>query len=271
MPLWKNTRRSDRGPFDIIGDVHGCCDELEALLGDLGFARDDAGLWAHPEARKAVFVGDLVDRGPRIVDTLKTVMAMCGAGTALCVPGNHDVKLKRKLDGHDVTISHGLDRSLAQLEPEPPEFLAAVRAFIDGLVSHYVLDDGKLVVAHAGMKEEMQGRRSARVRDFALFGETTGETDEFGLPVRYDWAAEYRGAATVVYGHVAVREPEWVNRTIDIDTGCVYGNRLTALRWPEMQLVSVPARRAYAESIRPFMATPPAPALSAPPVVDERG
>ncbi len=68
-----------------------------------------------------------------------------------------------------------------------------MQTFLDGLVSHYVLDDGKLVVAHAGMKEEMQGRGSAKVRDFALYGETTGETDEFGLPVRYNWAAEYRG------------------------------------------------------------------------------
>jgi protein phosphatase len=69
------------------------------------------------------------------------------------------------------------------------------------------------------MKEEMQGRGSARVRDFALYGETTGETDEFGLPIRYDWAREYRGQAMVVYGHTPVPEPEWLNRTVNIDTG----------------------------------------------------
>ena len=68
-------------------------------------------------------------------------------------------------------------------------FRTELAEFLDGLVSHYVLDDGKLVVAHAGMKAEMQGRGSGRVRDFALYGETTGETDEFGLPVRYNWAA----------------------------------------------------------------------------------
>ncbi len=105
-----------------------------------------------------------------------------------------------------------------------------------------MLDDGKLVVAHAGMKEEMQGRGSGKVRDFALYGETTGETDEFGLPVRYNWAAEYRGTAMVVYGHTPVPEPEWLNRTINIDTGCVFGGKLTALRYPEKELVSVPAR-----------------------------
>lgn len=262
QPLWNN-RKHERGPFDIIGDVHGCCDELEDLLQQLGYTRDGSGPWSHPDGRKAIFLGDLVDRGPRIVDTLKTVMAMSQAGAALCVPGNHDIKLKRKLEGRDVAITHGLDRTLAELEQESSELRAEVRNFIDGLVSHYVFDEGRLVVAHAGMKEAMQGRGSAKVRDFALFGETTGETDEFGLPVRYNWASEYRGRASVVYGHTPVPEPEWLNRTINIDTGCVFGGRLSALRWPEKELVSIPARRTYAEPARPFLPTAAAPALSA--------
>jgi protein phosphatase len=243
--------------------VHGCCDELEGLLHQLGYARDDGGSWGHPAGRKAIFVGDLVDRGPRIVDTLKTVMAMSRAGSALCVPGNHDIKLKRKLDGRDVTVSHGLDRTLAELDQESPDFRAEVQKFLDGLVSHYVFDEGRLVVAHAGMKEEMQGRGSAKVRDFALFGETTGETDEFGLPVRYNWASAYRGRASVVYGHTPVPEPEWLNRTINLDTGCAFGGQLTALRWPEKELVSVAARHTYADPVRPFLPTIAAPGLSA--------
>jgi protein phosphatase len=262
QPLWNN-RKSERGPFDIIGDVHGCCDELEELLQQLGYGRNGEGAWSHPEGRRAIFVGDLVDRGPRIADTLKTVMTMSQAGSALCVPGNHDIKLKRKLEGRDVTVSHGLDRTLAELDQQTPEFRTAVQQFIDGLVSHYVFDEGRLVVAHAGMKEEMQGRGSAKVRDFALFGETTGETDEFGLPIRYNWASEYRGRASVVYGHMPVPEPEWLNRTINIDTGCVFGGRLTALRWPEKELVSVPARATYAEPARPFLPPPTAAGLNA--------
>jgi protein phosphatase len=262
QPLWNN-RKSEHGPFDIIGDVHGCCDELEDLLQQLGYVRDGDSGWAHPGGRKAIFVGDLVDRGPRIVDTLKTVMAMSAAGHALCVPGNHDIKLKRKLDGRDITVSHGLDRTLAELDLQSPEFRTAVRDFIDGLVSHYVFDEGRLVVAHAGMKAEMQGRGSAKVRDFALFGETTGETDEFGLPVRYNWASEYRGGAAVVYGHTPIPAPEWLNRTINIDTGCVFGGRLTALLWPEKELVSVPARATYAEPARPFLVSAAAVPLSA--------
>jgi protein phosphatase len=252
QPLWNN-RRFDHGPFDIIGDVHGCADELEELLATLGYTHDDGGVWRHPQGRRAVFLGDLVDRGPRIPDVLRIAMRMVSSETALAVPGNHDVKLMRKLRGRDVQITHGMQDSLRQLENETPEFRQQVAEFIDDLVSHYVLDDGKLVVAHAGMKEEMQGRGSGKVRDFALYGETTGETDEFGLPIRYNWATEYRGQGAVVYGHTPVPEPEWLNRTINVDTGCVFGGRLTAMRYPERELVSVAARQTYAEPIRPFL------------------
>ena len=206
--------------------------------------------------RKAIFVGDLVDRGPGVVQVLKLVMGMAADGAGLCVAGNHESKLLRKLWGRNVQVSHGLAESLAQLDAEPAEFRQQVAAFLDGLISHYVLDDGELVVAHAEIKTEYQGRASARVRDFCLYGETTGETDEFGLPVRADWAAGYRGRAMVVYGHTPVVEPGWVNGTINIDTGCVFGGRLTALRYPEKELVSVPASRVYYEPARPLAAPP---------------
>jgi protein phosphatase len=264
QPLW-NDLKKEQGPFDIIGDVHGCFDELVDLLKNLGYGVDESELKLQaPDGRKLVFVGDLVDRGPKIPQVLKLVMNAVDGGTALCVPGNHDVKLMRKLRGRDVQITHGLAESLAQLAGEPGDFHKKVGDFIDDLVSHYVLDGGKLVVAHAGMKESMQGRGSGAVREFALFGETTGETDEFGLPVRYNWAAEYRGSAMVVYGHTPVPEPEWLNRTINIDTGCVFGGKLTALRYPEKELVSVPSKETYAEPRKPFLPVEiQAPALSA--------
>lgn len=259
QPLWTN-RRAEHGPFDIIGDIHGCFDELVELLRELGYEvleRDEAAPNRFevrpPPDRKAIFLGDLVDRGPKTPDVLRLVMDMVESGAALCVPGNHDTKLMRKLRGRDVQITHGLAESLEQLDERPAEFRDEVTRFIDGLVSHYVLDDGRLVVAHAGMKAAFQGRSSARVRDFALYGETTGETDEFGLPVRYNWASEYRGNAMVVYGHTPVAEPHWLNRTINVDTGCVFGGRLTALRYPEKELVSVPAARMYYEPAKPFL------------------
>ncbi len=250
-PLWTD-RRSEPGPFDIIGDVHGCYDELLDLLAALGY-RDGV----RPEGRKAVFLGDLVDRGPRTPAVLALVMDMVGSGAALCVPGNHDVRLVRKLRGNEVKATHGLAETLVQLERESPEFRERALAFLDGLVSHYVLAGGDLVVAHAGLKEELQGRASGVVREFALYGDTTGETDEYGLPVRYPWAEEYRGRATVVYGHTPVPEAEWLNRTINIDTGCVFGGSLTALRYPERELVSVPARRVYCEPVRPLKTNAP--------------
>jgi protein phosphatase len=253
--LWTN-RRHDRGPFDIIGDVHGCADELELLLGKLGYERaGDAPAFCHPAGRRVIFLGDIVDRGPRILDSYRIVRAMVDAGTALCLPGNHDVKLLRKLRGRDVRVAHGLEKSLEELERMPEAqrtpLSREMAEFFDSLVSHFVLDDGKLAVAHAGMKAELQGRASGAVRDFALYGETTGETDEFGLPIRYNWAAEYRGNAIVVYGHTPVPSAEWLNRTINIDTGCVFGGSLTALRYPELDTVSVQALRTYCEPARP--------------------
>lgn len=228
------------------------------LLGQLGYAENGLGVYQPPNERKAVFVGDLVDRGPKIPETVRLVKKMVEAGYALCVPGNHDMKFMRAVRGRNVQITHGLDESLRQFADYEKSYPGSSRVaadFMDKLVSHYVLDGGKLVVAHAGMKEEMQGRGSAKVRDFALYGETTGETDEYGLPVRYNWAAEYRGKAMVVYGHTPVAEPEWLNRTINIDTGCVFGGKLTALRYPEREFVTVPALKTYYQPAKPFLDT----------------
>jgi polynucleotide kinase-phosphatase len=255
-------KRELTGPFDIIGDVHGCRAELAALLEKLGYdlVRDAAGRpvdAVHPDGRTAVFVGDLVDRGPDTPGVLRLVMGMVAAGTALCVSGNHEQKLGRRLHGRKVTVSHGLAESIEQLEREGSGFSADAGRFIDGLISHYVLDGGRLVVAHAGLKEAYQGRASGRVRAFALFGETTGETDEYGLPVRYPWARDYRGSAAVVYGHTPVPVPEWINNTICLDTGCVFGGSLTALRWPARELVSVPAAKEYYPPVRPLAAATP--------------
>lgn len=256
--LWVN-RRDDAGPFDIIGDVHGCFDELHALLDALGYQvtrHDEEGEPRFevqpPAGRRAIFVGDLVDRGPDSPNVLRLVMEMVEAGTALCVPGNHDIKLLRALQGRRVKIAHGLSQTLDQLQGESVAFRKRLIAFLDGLISHYVFDEGKLVVAHAGLSEALQGRASRWVRDFALYGDTTGELDEFGLPVRRDWAARYRGEALVVYGHTPVAEPRWLNHTVNIDTGAVFGGALSALRYPEQAVVSVAALRQYAVPPRPL-------------------
>jgi protein phosphatase len=259
-PLWNN-KKDERGPFDIIGDIHGCLDELLELLARLGYQvtnQDGRFAVTNGEGRKIVFVGDLVDRGPKSPGVIRLVMDAVRAGAAFCVAGNHDNKLSRALRGRDVKLSHGLAESMQQLAQETPEFRRDAADYLDGLVSHYVFDEGRLVVAHAGLREEMHGRGSGAVRQFAMYGETTGETDEYGLPVRYNWAADYRGKAMVIYGHTPVPEAEWINNTICLDTGCVFGGKLTALRYPERELVSVPAHRMYYEPIRPLQAVAPA-------------
>ena len=248
--LWCD-RRHDSGPFDIIGDVHGCDAELLALLGRLGYDTDGSPV-AHPDGRRAVFVGDLVDRGPGVADVLELVMSMVEAGSALCIQGNHENKLRRALGGRNVQVTHGLAESLEQLEARGPEFSARVADFLDGLISHYVLDGGDLVVAHAGLPERYHGRSSGRVRSLALYGDTDGESDAYGLPVRYPWADDYRGTAAVVYGHTPVMTPRWVNNTLCLDTGAVFGGELSALRWPEKEVVSVSAAQVYYEPTRPL-------------------
>lgn len=187
-----------------------------------------------------------------MAEVLGLVMGAVSDGAALCLPGNHESNRLKKLKGQKVTVSHGLQESLEPMAAKSPEFQQKVQDFLQSLVNHFVLDDGKLVVAHAGLPETMHGRGSAKVRDFALYGETTGETDEFGLPVRYNWASDYRGQAMVVYGHTPVPQPEWLNHTIDVDTGCVFGGALTALRYPEKTLVEVSAFQTYYDPIPPI-------------------
>lgn len=168
------------------------------------------------------------------------------------VVGNHDYKLRQHLDGKKVTVNHGLEVTVAELEQTSQKFRKHISQFIYDLRSHQWLDDGKLVVAHAGLKESMYGRGSGEVRNFAMFGETTGAFDEFGLPVRLDWAREYRGTAAIVFGHTPVPDAQWLNNTLCIDTGCVFGGQLTALRWPEKEIVSTVANKEYVAPAKPI-------------------
>ena len=252
-PLWNN-KKAETGPFDIISDIHGCYDELCALLDKLGYSVDKDNCAAvPPEGRRTIFLGDLCDRGPKNVEVLCLVMSMVQSGAAYCIAGNHDIKLLKHLRGAKVQLSHGLDKTVEQLSTQSVGFVSEVKTFLDSLRSHYVFDGGNLVVAHAGLKEKYQGRGSGRVREFCLYGDTTGETDEYGLPARLPWANEYRGKATVVYGHTPSPDVEAINNTLCIDTGCVFGGKLTAWRYPEKEIVQIDAEREYYTPAKPFL------------------
>jgi protein phosphatase len=242
----------DAGPFDLIGDIHGCVDELRELLAELDYDIGDDDVLRHPDGRRVVFLGDLVDRGPAVTGVLRIAMASDAAGTSLSVVGNHDDKLRRALIGRRVQITNGLAESLAQLEDEPESFRRAVVAFVEALPSHLILDAGRLIAAHAGLPRAFHGRGDERTRDLAMFGVTTGRVDEDGLPVRINWAEQYQGPPAIAYGHTPVAEPVWYHDTIDVDTGCVFGHRLSALRWPEREVTWVPAIREYSRKNGPF-------------------
>lgn len=240
--------------YDVTSDVHGCLPELEELLTRLGYESPaaDATAWRPPPGRHLVIAGDIVDRGPAILDTVDLVMAMIAAGEASAVIGNHDDKLLRWLRGRPVKVSQGLEASVREVERRPKAYRARLEEFLASLPSHLVLDEGGLVVAHAGLPERLHGSESGKARDFAMYGAARAGRDEWGFPIRLDWAADYSGLARVVYGHTPVITPVWSNGTIDIDTGCVFGNTLTALRYPELDVISVPARQVYQEKGGPF-------------------
>ena len=248
--------KKEQAAFDMIGDVHGCFDELLALLRKMEYQVNLSNgkfCVSHPLDRKVIFLGDLVDRGPKIKEVLHLAMDMAEAGSAFCVLGNHEEKLLRKLRGRDVQIKNGLEVTLAQLKDAEPEFLARVESFLAGLSSYYLLDKQRVVVAHAGLKEDMQDRPDKKAFDFALYGERTGKKDEAGLPIRGEWMKEYQGSALVVYGHTPTREVLQVNNTLNVDTGCVFGGKLTAYRYPEGEVVESPALKAYAKPRRPIL------------------
>lgn len=237
-PLWSD-RAEEAGPLDIIGSVHGRYEELVDLLGRLGYQL--APRLQHPAGRKLVFLGDLVDHGPRNIDVLRLVMSAVDEGMAYAVPGNHDARLVSWLRGEKVDKHDGMATTIAEFDLATAEFREHVETFLESSVSHYVFDKGNLVVAHAGLKESMQGRGSSAVRAFALHAEAPGEREEAWASSPPAWVLEYQGTAHVVYSHPSVTEPLGLNQTINLETGAAApGGRLTALRYPEMQLISTP-------------------------------
>lgn len=243
--------------YDVIGDIHGCYNELLTLISKLGYNSND-GLINHDEKRKLAFVGDLTDRGPASVDVIKLVYQLVQRGLALYTPGNHCNKLYRYFLGRKVQVTHGLETTVAELEALPREDYQTVQKQFMQLYEeaplYLQLDNKKLIVAHAGIRADYIGRTDKKVKTFVLYGDITGEKHPDGSPVRRDWAKDYdHHEAFVVYGHTPVEHPRQMNNTINIDTGCVFGGELTAFRYPEMETISIPSEQPHTpEKFRSF-------------------
>jgi protein phosphatase len=242
--------------IDIIGDIHGCYAEFVKLTKQLGYEWG-MGIPVHPNGRKLGFVGDLTDRGPQSLQTIETVYSLVMENLAYYVPGNHCNKLYRFFLGRNVQITHGLETTVAEYRALPPNDRAIIRQKFMKLYAaaplYARLDNGRLIIAHAGIRQDYIGRTDKKVQTFVLYGDITGKTNPDGTPVRRDWAKHYKGEAWIVYGHTPVKQPRMINHTINIDTGCVFGGALTALRYPEMEIVSVPSSMPYVpEKFRTF-------------------
>jgi len=235
-------------PYDIIGDIHGCFTELEDLFGKTGYEKQNS-VFIHPEGRIPIFIGDITDRGPNSVKVMELVMDMVDSKRALFIPGNHCAKLARHIMGKDIKIKWGIETTLKEIESMDDSSRENLSnrfiSLVENSPNYLMLDNGNLIVTHAAIKERMIGKEHRRLRSFCLYGSATGKNDENGLPIRRDWAVEYRGKPLVVYGHTPVEVPEFRFNTINIDQGCVFGGSLTALRYPEMKTESVKARKAY--------------------------
>ncbi len=237
--------------IDIIGDIHGCVKEFKELTIELGY-NWDSGFPVHPDSRMLGFVGDLTDRGPESIKVIEIVWQLViKHSKAFYTPGNHCNKLYRFLLGNKVQIAHGLETTVAEYESLNKKEQQTIRKKFMELYEkaplYLQLDEQRLVIAHAGIKQEYIGQTHSKVKEFVLYGDITGKKNLDGSPVRRDWAKNYHGAPCIVYGHTPVKEPRIINNTYNIDTGAVFGGKLTALRYPEMELFAVGSTMPYIE------------------------
>ena len=227
--------------FDFISDIHGCAHEMNEILSELGYDHNQN--YRHPSGRQLIIVGDITDRGPNSIDVIRITDQMVKGGNALYLPGNHCDKLYRWFLGRPVQVGHGLEKTIQEWEALLPDEQQEVKQKFMHLFEqaplYQLFDDGNVLASHGGMQEELIGRTDRRARNVVLYGPTKLNANR--EPERIDWAPSYSGRAFVIYGHTPVWEARLVGRTVNIDTGCSFGNKLTAYRYPEHEFVEVPS------------------------------
>ncbi|WP_211655763.1 polynucleotide kinase-phosphatase [Planococcus alpniumensis] len=245
--------------IDIIGDVHGCYDELIELLEKIGYAENEEGFYEHPEGRKFVSIGDVMSRGPASLETMCFFLKHVKSGRALMVDSNHGWKIARWLDGRQVVLSHGDERVEEELSvyeeregiEKAQKLKLQLKEFLLEAPSHYVFTKNgvrTLVCAHAGIKDSFIGKQSEAISDFCRYGDTGG-FDDNGKPLRKDWTVGHENRLLIVWGHDPKPKTLLINNTINIDQGVVFGGELTAYRYPERTFVSVKAKKDYSGAI----------------------
>lgn len=243
--------------LDVIGDIHGCMDECYELLERLGYVKEEDGLFRHPEGRKFVSVGDIMSRGPKSAEALFFFSAHLKNNLAYMIDSNHGWKIARWLDGKKVTLSHGdewIEEAFSAFSHEYTdkqieEIREDWKTILLNAPSHYVLTRNGIktaIIAHAGIKDKYIGKESAGISDFTRYGETLG-MDSDGKPIRGDWYRKHLSKELIIWGHDPKPEPLVVNNTINIDQGVVFGGKLTAIRYPEREFISVKAQQDYAQ------------------------
>lgn len=244
--------------IDIIGDVHGCFDEMIQILEKLGYEQNHEKYFIHPEGRKFLSLGDVMSRGPKSLETMQFFLRHVNQDLAYMIDSNHGWKIARWLDGRKVTLNHGdelVEEEIKQFqeqygEEQTVELKKELKKFLLNAPSHYVLTKNgvpTLVCTHAGIKDEFIGKQSYDVSDFCRYGDTDG-FDDAGKPIRKDWSIHHKASTLIIWGHDPKPKPLIINNTINIDQGVVFGGELTALRYPEKEFVSVKAKKDYSDA-----------------------
>ncbi|HBB98552.1 MAG TPA: hypothetical protein DC054_24480 [Blastocatellia bacterium] len=208
----------------VVGDIHGCFDELTDLLELIKLQKDD----------RVVAVGDLITKGPKDLEVLDLFIS---DGRFSSVVGNHDRAIRQKLRGEPLRLTKEQRQTLVELEADRERYAAYLRSL------PFTIDLGSYLVVHAGVRPgvSLDHQMASDMTEIRTMG--ADPSRRRGVP----WYRVYQGPQTILFGHWPGRIPHRGPYAIGLDTACVYGGRLTAFIIDTEELVSVNARQSYAK------------------------
>src|SRR5215467_1521790 len=207
----------------VVGDIHGCFDELTELLGLFNLQSDD----------RVIAVGDLITKGPKNREVLDLLMSDPRFSS---VVGNHDRKIRQKLRGEPVRLNKDQRRVLKEFGSDPGPYEAFLRSL------PFTIDLGAHLIVHAGIRPgvDLDRQMASDMTEIRTMG--GDPLQRRGIP----WYRVYRGPQTILFGHWPAKQPRRAPYAIGLDTGCVYGGTLTAYVVETAEFIRVPARQKYA-------------------------